>query len=509
MRIGSDSLLERVGLPEIRLRPPADRASSNDRHRMGRELISASQTAPAGPGPRSLALVGNLETAPELPTDARPVDLTLRAATAKGIGLLYSDGEVDAAHAVLVDAIESSCGQRHHDSAGMVAALHALSEVCIFGGRPELWVPYQQAVGVLGNVVPPLLQLIPRICPDPGAATAVDLQELEQHVNRLQEGSAGHAHTVHVGVAANVVDRMSGCRPALRRVFRGFKVGGGSDWVLRAGILLSVDAVDAGQWAEAETLAKQCVELAETKNRRLLAWSGRSVLALVAAGRGHWELCRALTDGILQWATPRGVRGLMLDAHRARCLAALGRGDHDNALPEPVARTAWTSPRLALRAAFAEALVAPEEHSANHFHAALDIPGIERWLFEVAQVQLAFGERLRRRHATRASREQLAAALATFSCLGAGPWAARADAELKATGQKRHRPDGNGPAPLTPQELEIAELAATGLTNKEIGAKMYLSPRTVSAHLYRIFPKLGITSRAALRDALLARPSPR
>ena len=156
------------------------------------------------------------------------MDLTLRAATAKGIGLLYSDGEVDAAHAVLVDAIESSCGQRHHDSAGMVAALHALSEVCIFGGRPELWVPYQQAVGVLGNVVPPLLQLIPRFCPDPGAATAVDLQELEQHVNRLQEGSAGHAHTVHVGVAANVVDRMSGCRPALRRVFADSKLVAGA-----------------------------------------------------------------------------------------------------------------------------------------------------------------------------------------------------------------------------------------------------------------------------------------
>ena len=57
---------------------------------------------------------------------------------------------------------------------------------------------------------------------------------------------------------------------------------------------------------------------------------------------------------------------------------------------------------------------------------------------------------------------------------------------------------------LTPQEREIALLAATGLTNRQIAARLYLSPRTVSAHLYRIFPKLGITSRAALRDALNA-----
>jgi DNA-binding NarL/FixJ family response regulator len=55
---------------------------------------------------------------------------------------------------------------------------------------------------------------------------------------------------------------------------------------------------------------------------------------------------------------------------------------------------------------------------------------------------------------------------------------------------------------LTWQERRIADLAASGLTNKEIGERMHLSPRTVSSHLYRVFPKLGITSRAALRDAL-------
>ncbi|WP_229867332.1 response regulator transcription factor [Streptomyces gelaticus] len=55
---------------------------------------------------------------------------------------------------------------------------------------------------------------------------------------------------------------------------------------------------------------------------------------------------------------------------------------------------------------------------------------------------------------------------------------------------------------LTPQELQIAQLAAEGLSNKEIGRQLYLSPRTIGAHLYRIFPKLGITSRGQLRDKL-------
>jgi DNA-binding NarL/FixJ family response regulator len=61
--------------------------------------------------------------------------------------------------------------------------------------------------------------------------------------------------------------------------------------------------------------------------------------------------------------------------------------------------------------------------------------------------------------------------------------------------------------PLTPQQLQIASLAAAGLTNKQIAERLFLSPRTVSTHLYQIFPKLGITSRAALRDALSGHPT--
>ena len=115
-------------------------------------------------------------------------------------------------------------------------------------------------------------------------------------------------------------------------------------------------------------------------------------------------------------------------------------------------------------------------------------------------MQLAHGERLRRLRRTRDARTQLAAARDGFERLGALPWARRAATELGATGATRQR--GPGGASLTFHEREVAQLAATGMTNREIAAKLFVSPRTVSAHLYRIFPKLGITSRAALRDAL-------
>jgi DNA-binding NarL/FixJ family response regulator len=107
----------------------------------------------------------------------------------------------------------------------------------------------------------------------------------------------------------------------------------------------------------------------------------------------------------------------------------------------------------------------------------------------------------------RNSRPQLAAALETFERLGAKPWAVRAASELRATGFTIARPPSDIEAvPLTPQEREIAMFAAAGLTNKQIAERLFMSHRTVGAHLYRIFPKLGVTSRAALRDALGSLP---
>lgn len=135
------------------------------------------------------------------------------------------------------------------------------------------------------------------------------------------------------------------------------------------------------------------------------------------------------------------------------------------------------------------------------------MPGIDRWPFDLARVQLLYGERLRRTRAIRESRVHLGAALETFRCLGAQPWVQRAANELRATGEAKPRNHEHDRDALTPQETGIAQLAASGLTNKQIGERLFLSPRTVGFHLHRTFPKLGIHSRAALRDALAALPA--
>jgi DNA-binding CsgD family transcriptional regulator len=161
---------------------------------------------------------------------------------------------------------------------------------------------------------------------------------------------------------------------------------------------------------------------------------------------------------------------------------------------------------MALLEAGSAAIAAPEPISADLFEDAIAIPHVERWPFDLARVRLAYGERLRRSRAITDSRTQLTAALDVFSRLGAAPWTTRAANELRAAGETISSASA-ATALLTPQEHQTALLAASGLTNKEIAERLFLSPRTVGAHLYRVFPKLGVSTRAALRDALTMLPT--
>ncbi|WP_143650110.1 LuxR C-terminal-related transcriptional regulator, partial [Streptomyces tricolor] len=137
----------------------------------------------------------------------------------------------------------------------------------------------------------------------------------------------------------------------------------------------------------------------------------------------------------------------------------------------------------------------------HHFRQAETHPAAASFPYELARIRLAHGIRLRQTQGRKAARLTLTLATETFERLGAPTWAERSRAELRAAGASPLTASAHL-ATLTWQERRIADLAASGLTNKEIGARMHLSPRTVSSHLYRVFPKLGITSRAALRDAL-------
>lgn len=131
------------------------------------------------------------------------------------------------------------------------------------------------------------------------------------------------------------------------------------------------------------------------------------------------------------------------------------------------------------------------------------LPEAARWPWEHARIQLAYGQWLRRTHDVASARLHLSAARETFERIGAVTMAGRAGNELRATGVSVAR-TGGLEGILTAQERQIAGLAADGLSNKQIGERLFLSHRTVGSHLYRIYPKLGITSRAALRGALEA-----
>jgi DNA-binding CsgD family transcriptional regulator len=156
---------------------------------------------------------------------------------------------------------------------------------------------------------------------------------------------------------------------------------------------------------------------------------------------------------------------------------------------------------IALNLRHARAVLADDDEAAECFAAALEAD-LSRWPYQRARLLLAQGRWLRRRRAITDSRGPLRAARDAFDALGCAAWADQARRELRASGERSRRPRPEARDQLTAQELQIAQLAARGLSNRDIGQRLYLSHRTVSTHLYRAFPKLGITSRGELGDAL-------
>ena len=158
------------------------------------------------------------------------------------------------------------------------------------------------------------------------------------------------------------------------------------------------------------------------------------------------------------------------------------------------------SPVLLAGLSYARPLLANEDEAEELFGAAASATAA--WPFLQARAQLAYGEWLHRRRRDADSRAPLRAARDAFDALGTIPWSDRSRLQLRAAGETSRRRQRGPSDELTPQELQIAQLAARGLTNREIGQMLYLSHRTISSHLYRIFPKLGISSRSGLASAL-------
>jgi ATP/maltotriose-dependent transcriptional regulator MalT len=160
--------------------------------------------------------------------------------------------------------------------------------------------------------------------------------------------------------------------------------------------------------------------------------------------------------------------------------------------------TAWAKGTEARVSAFLE-----DGRSAEHLHrAGIEALGRSRAVAHLARARLGYGEWLRRENRRVDAREQLRQAYDLFAEMGADGFAERSRRELLATGEKVRKRRDDTRDDLTPQEQQIARLARDGLTNPEIGAELYISPRTVEWHLRKVYTKLGVSSRKGLRGAL-------
>jgi len=158
-------------------------------------------------------------------------------------------------------------------------------------------------------------------------------------------------------------------------------------------------------------------------------------------------------------------------------------------------------------AARGRGLMAGDDSCAEHFERAIEWHGRSEQPFPLARTRLAYGERLRRAGERTAAREQLSQAAEAFARVGADPWVERANGELRASGQTlraRSMPDSDA---LTPSELQVALRVAEGLTNREVAAAIFLSPKTVEHHLSSIYRKLGIRSRTELARRMASEPA--
>lgn len=481
----------------------------------------------------------------DLLTEALVADPSLRGslddASVASFFLVNTDGDIEAAHRLLADALSDV-------SAGVTPigelenALTALGVVSLLGERAQWWQRFHDLVALMGSDARRWWRGVDCLSADPAHRGSEVIAELDAQLQRIGIDDSPDL-VLNLAVCSFWVDRLSLCHSALLSVWES---ADGEMTSLTALMYVCVAEYQMGDWEAAVRHAAAGLRRCAETSANIYTWQFQLIQGLVAAGQGDIARAVSLADAVERWVRPRGIGFGMSAARQLRMSVAWAQGDTEDAhrhataisaagalrshapralfvafdVVESAVRTGRhvdavahvevlraaqverLSPRLAMIRLACEALISHGDEALERFESALAIEDADRSPLDFARVHLAFGEALRRQRAeTTRSREHLREAATIFRALGAQPWATRAEAELRATGETRSARDRSR-SKLTVQELQIARLAAAGMRNKEIGAELFLSPRTVSAHLYRIFPKLGITSRAALRDAL-------
>ncbi|QNP76214.1 AAA family ATPase [Streptomyces roseirectus] len=243
------------------------------------------------------------------------------------------------------------------------------------------------------------------------------------------------------------------------------------------------------------------VDLDENRatHARLLRAAATAATAAGDHESAHRHLRRLFDDDgtpLHYFLSPRSIADLAAAAHRT------GRQEETAPLVDAVRAALGPRPttRTTLLLHHAAALTGDPAHTEHHFRLATVNPAADQWPLARAQARLHYAQWLRRRRRPLDARPLLAVALETFTRLGAAPLAEEARVELRASGVATAPARTDPLAGLTAQQREIVRLAARGLRNREIAEQLMLSPRTVSSHLYQVYPKLGVSSRNQLRD---------
>jgi DNA-binding CsgD family transcriptional regulator/tetratricopeptide (TPR) repeat protein len=298
----------------------------------------------------------------------------------------------------------------------------------------------------------------------------------------------------------------------------------------------------AGEFATAESLAEETEAVSEVTRSDLAPYGA----LLLAAWRGREDETSQLIDAVTKEIVARGEGQWLTAIHWATAVLYNGLGrfeearvaaEHAREYPHELGLSSWALVELVEAAArsgkseqafdtvqqlsemarvtgtdwalgneaYARALVSDGETAESLYREAIERLGRTRIRVQLARAQLLYGEWLRREGRRLEAREQLRGAHDMFTVIGMKAFAERAGGELLATGEQVRKRTVETRDELTPQEEQIARLARDGLSNPEIGARLFLSPRTVEWHLHKVFAKLGISSRKAIHDALPSR----
>lgn len=367
-----------------------------------------------------------------------------------------------------------------------------------------------------------------------------------ERVSRLAPSPGAEPSWLHLaGIAATIAGDFESGGTFLSAAVALLRAQGRLSLLAQALVAQAWTATQLLDWNVAMPAAEEGARLARETGQPLFVATGENAVAHLAALRGDEDTASSLNVKVERELAPAGGKALLAMVRLARGMSALGaaryaeayahlrrmfdpadiayhhmqrcwgiselaeaavHSDHrDEAraqMPELEQAARLTpSPWLHVGLQYARALLADDEDAEDLFQAAIGA-GLARWPFHRARAQLAYGSWLRRQRRVADSRPPLRAARDEFDVLGLVPWGERARQELRAAGEAslQHVPGARDR--LSPQELQIAEMVASGLSNREIGQQLYLSHRTVGSHLYRIFPKLGITSRSQMPAAL-------